>query len=161
MKLRKIGRMVGAAIAISVLVATLFGTGIMAQGINQIPGNTLSVTAETVHGHVNTPYSEICVQSSQYKPGQQIVWRVWVADKNGNTLTGSDLSSVTVTLPEGVTLNAEYGNHGPFGSFWAAVWTIPADYRVTGSLPYEVSAKALDGSKGRFDNSASILILSP
>ncbi len=159
MKLRKMWRAVGAAIAIGVLVTTLFGTGVLANGNDQRKGNSLSVIANTVTGGT-------CIENDIYHPGQEIVFRIWVTDLNGNALTGSDVSSVVVTLPEGVILDAHYGQHPPppappLAYFWTVGWTVPDGYRTTGSLPYEVAVTALDGSKGRFNNSNSILILSP
>ncbi len=163
MKLRKLWRMVGAAIAISVLVATLFGTATMAKGPVSEPGNSLSIEVETVHGHIGP--GAVCVPLSQYSPGDQIVWRIWVRDANSNLLDNTRLQSVFVNISgvqiPGGHLEAEYESHGPLGYFWSVVWTIPTDYAITGSLSFQVVAIAKDGSVGTLNDFGSILILSP
>lgn len=167
MKLRKLWGMMGAAIATSILLIAPLGNGILAKGNSQGKGNSLAITADAVFGALGAPSPElICVESNHYSPGDEIVWRVVVRDENGNPMDDTELRSVVVNLP-GNHLDAIYypgGHPVTFNGqdhFWTAVWTIPNVYRVTGSLPYQVAATANNGSKGRFNDAGSILILSP
>jgi hypothetical protein len=90
----------------------------------------------------------VCVLASQFKRGDQVVWRIRVLDPaTGQGLDDKALKSVQVQLADGQTLNARYGGHPPKGKpsdyFWSVSWKIPADY-PTGSLSYTVKAVGQD-----------------
>ncbi len=91
----------------------------------------------------------VCVLTSQFKRGDQVVWRIRVLDPaTGQGLDNKALKSVQVQLPDGQTFNARYGAHPPKGTptdhFWSVSWKVPADY-PTGSFSYTVHAAAQDG----------------
>ncbi len=96
-----------------------------------------------------------CVLTSQYKRGNQVVFRVRVYDPvTGKPVDDKALSSVTIALPDGQTFTAKYGGHpanNPVDSFWATSWVIPDNY-PTGTLNYTATAKSTDGRTGTFDN---------
>ncbi len=90
-----------------------------------------------------------CVLTSQFKRGDQVVWRIRVLDPaTGQGLDNKALKRVQVQLAGGQAFNARYGGHPPKGTptdhFWSVSWKIPADY-PTGSLSYTVNAVAEDG----------------
>lgn len=93
--------------------------------------------------------SPVCVLTSQFKHGDQVVWRIRVLDPaTGQALDNKALKAVQVQLPDGQKFNARYGGHPPKGTptdyFWAVSWKVPADY-PTGSFAYTVSAVGQDG----------------
>lgn len=95
----------------------------------------------------------VCVLSSQYKRGNQVVWRAKVIDPaTGKPLDGAVLKSVEVKLPDGQSFPMKYGPHPskePTDNFWATSWVIPDNY-PTGGLPYKILATANDGRTGEF-----------
>ena len=91
----------------------------------------------------------VCVLASQFKRGDQVVWRVRVLDAaTGKPLDDKGLKNLQVELPDGQKFSAKYGAHPPKGApsdyFWSAAWRIPADY-PTGSLSYTVTAVDVKG----------------
>ncbi len=99
--------------------------------------------------------SSSCVLTSQYKRGNQVVFRVRVYDPvTGKPMDDKALTSVDIALPDGQTFKAKYGGHPantPVDYFWATSWVIPDTY-PTGTLNYTATAKATDGRTGTFDN---------
>ena len=95
-----------------------------------------------------------CVLNSQYRRGNQVVFRVRVYDPvTGKPMDDKPLSSVIVSLPDGQTFNAKYSGHPantPADYFWATSWVIPDNY-TTGTLSYQATAKSVDGRSGTFD----------
>ena len=95
----------------------------------------------------------VCVLSSQYKRGNQVVWRAKVIDPaTGKPMNETALKAVVVKLPDGQTFEMKYGDHpknGPTDQFWATSWVIPDNY-ATGSFPYKITATANDGRTGEF-----------
>jgi hypothetical protein len=92
-----------------------------------------------------------CVLTSQFKHGQEVVWRVRVTDpKNGQNMDGKGLKSLVVELSDGQKLPMRYHAHPPGPSptdfFWAGTWTIPDNY-PTGSFSYKIVATGLDGQE--------------
>jgi hypothetical protein len=112
--------------------------------------SNLIVDANTVTGHAE---EVSCVLANQFKPGGHVVWRMKVHDPvTGQPMDDEALESVEISLPDGQTFEAEYGGHpasNPSDFFWATSWEIPEDY-PTGSLPYQVTATAVDGRTGTF-----------
>lgn len=114
----------------------------------------LILDANTTTGSGGTLKADaVCVLGSQFKRGQQVVWRIKVIDPaTGQPLDDKALQSVKIALPDGQTFDAKYGGHPaktPTDSFWATSWVVPQDY-PTGSLPYVVNAKSADGRTGKF-----------
>jgi hypothetical protein len=162
MKLRKMWMVLGVAIIIGILMATLFGTGIMAKDSNQAMGtNSLTVYANTALGFIPgiTNPSDACIELSKYLKGQEIVWRIRVLDEALRPMDDTQLKSVVVEIPGGPTLPATYGGHGmpePTDYFWAVAWIIPEDFS-TGTYPYQVVATALQGRRTGTFNDFNVL----
>ncbi len=131
--------------------------GATTEGQGPTAAPVLIVDANTVLGSEGIPEEEraakVCVLSSRFAPGEEVVWRIKVFDPaTGDTMDDTQLDSVVVELPDGQTFDAKYGGHpgdNATDSFWATSWEIPADY-PTGSLPYTVKASATDGRTGEF-----------
>lgn len=90
-----------------------------------------------------------CVLTSQFKRQEMVVWRIRVRDAAGQDLGEQDLQSLAVTLPDGQSFPARYGDHprdNPTDKFWAAAWRVPADY-PTGTFAYTVVAKDAKGAE--------------
>lgn len=158
MKLRKLWVMVGVALVISVLVAALFGTGIIAAG-NPGYGNSLSL-------NVSTRQEGTCAATNIYHPGDLVIWQIFVQDADGNYLSGNNtpLPSVFVNirgvqLPGGHLVAVPDPFAPPATPWWVATWTVPSDYAITGTLAYQVHAIAKNGTVGMFSDSTSTLIL--
>jgi hypothetical protein len=127
----------------------------------------LILDANTVMGAEGIPKSEaaqrVCVLSSRFIPGQQVVWQIRVYDPaTGKQMDDKALQLVTVALPDGKSFDAKYGGHPADNStdyFWTTGWEIPNGY-PTGSLQYTVKATAHDGRAGQFTqfNVASALL---
>ncbi len=138
---------------------TQTATQTVTQTVTSTPAVTaaknLILSSDMVSGAGGTvPSAAICVLTSQYKPGNQVVFRVRVYDPvTGQAMDNKSLSSVTITLPDGQSFKAKYSGHpakNPADSFWAASWVIPANYK-TGTLSYKATATANDGRTGTFD----------
>src|SRR5215475_9860399 len=99
----------------------------------------LFVEGDIVRG--NTPLGAtgpICVLTSQFKRGENVVFRIRVRNPQGKILDEKGISGIVVQLADGRQLRARYGGHpprNPTDFFFTAAWMIPADY-PTGSLGY-------------------------
>jgi len=148
LKLWKVGALV-AGIAVMATVTVACAGGKTAQ--------VLTVNADAVIGSagVKNP-QDICVVSSRFPQGESVVWRIKVFDPaTGQPMDDKALTSVMVSLKDGQTFTAKYGGHpGQPGvpvtdHFWSTAWAIPTSY-PTGSVPYTVTAKGVDGRTGTF-----------
>jgi hypothetical protein len=118
----------------------------------------LILQADAVMGAAGAPSpQEICVKSSQFQPGEDVVFRVKVYDPaTGQAMDDKALTSVVVALKDGQTFKAMYGGHpgGPGATptdyFWSVAWAIPETY-PTGSVPFTVTATSNDGRTGTFN----------
>lgn len=97
-----------------------------------------------------------CTQQSRFPQGGRIVWRMKVLDPvTGNYLSDKEISTFTITYPDGKTDKFAYGGHGgtkeaPQDMLWAVGFTIPVDY-PTGNFNVKIEAKATDGRVATFD----------
>jgi hypothetical protein len=115
----------------------------------------LILQADAVMGAAGAPSpGQICVQASQFQPGEDVVFRVKVFDPaTGQAMDDKALTSVVVSLADGQTFDAAYGGHpggNPTEFFWSTAWAIPAGY-PTGSVPFTATATSQDGRTGTFD----------
>ncbi len=148
-------------VGLGIILAGALATGLVACSSSQPPSTqqpqvakVLFVEGDIVTGSGGTVKATAsCVQQSQYKPGNQIVFRARVIDPaTGQPMDASTLKSVTVKLADGQTFEAKYGGHpgkAPTDSFWATSWVVPDSYS-TGSLNFEITAVANDGRTGTF-----------
>jgi hypothetical protein len=143
------GGVIALAIGVVALVAAACAGEPQAQSGPPAASN-LIVDANTVTG---SGEEVSCVLANQFRPGGHVVWRIKVYDPvTGQPMGNEALESVEVKLPDGQAFEAEYGGHPPNDStdfFWATGWEVPDDY-PTGSLPYQVTATAVDGRGGTF-----------
>lgn len=110
-----------------------------------------------------------CTQQSRFPQGGRIVWRMKALDPiSGKYLDDKQISTFTITYPDGKTDVLKYAGHGgtkenPQDFLWAVGYTVPLDY-PTGAFNVKIQAKSLDGAVGVFDQfkvSAAQLIIVP
>jgi hypothetical protein len=90
----------------------------------------------------------ICVLNSQFKRGENVVFRVRVRTVAGQLLDDKGIKGITVELTDGRKLQARYGGHPPrtpTDFFWTAAWMIPESF-PTGTLGYKVTAADMQGN---------------
>ena len=90
----------------------------------------------------------ICVLNSQFKRGENVVFRVRARNAKGEPLDDKQLKSMAVELSDGRKLTGRYGGHPPrtpTDFFWTAAWMIPMDY-PTGTLGYKVTITDMAGN---------------
>ena len=90
----------------------------------------------------------ICVLNSQFKRGENVVFRMRVRTPTGQFLDEKGIKSITVELTDGQKFNARFGGHPPrqpTDFFWTAAWMIPKDF-PTGTLGYKITATDLAGN---------------
>lgn len=154
-----------------VAMAAMASLGALSQGAEK--DAPLILVADTVFGIEGIPEAEIpqkiCILSSRFNPGQQIVWRVKVYDpRTGQAMDETTLDVVEVILPGEQILKARYGPHPAppqeaTDFFWSTSWVIPEEY-PSGSLSHTIRAKAKDGRSGefaQFNVAPSLLIIQP
>ncbi len=173
MQLRRLWR-IGATAAVVGVVALVAAACAGGQTATPTPkvAQTLILQADAVIGTVGVKNpADICVQSSRFPQGGDVVWRIKVYDPaTGQPMDDKALNSVVVSLKDGQTFKAQYGPHPgappgqpqppPTDYFWTAAWVIPNSY-PTGSVPYTVAATSKDGRTGTFSefNVAPSLLL--
>jgi len=154
-----------------VAMAAMASLGALSQGAEKdVP---LILVSDTVLGIEGIPEAEIrqkvCILSSRFNPGQQIVWRVRVYDpRTGQVMDETTLDVVQVILPGEQILKAHYGPHprppqDATDFFWSTSWVIPQEY-PQGSLSYTIRAESKDGRTGefaQFNVAPSLLIILP
>ena len=97
-----------------------------------------------------------CTQQSRFPQGGRIVWRMKALDPiSGKYLDDKQISSFTITYPDGKTDVLKYAGHGgtkesPQDFLWAVGYTVPLDY-PTGTFNVKIQAKSLEGAVGTFD----------
>jgi hypothetical protein len=90
----------------------------------------------------------ICVLNSQFKRGENVVFRVRARNLKGEPLDDKAIKSMTVELSDGRKLPGRYGGHPPrtpTDFFWTAAWMIPEGY-PTGTLGYKVTITDMEGN---------------
>jgi hypothetical protein len=90
----------------------------------------------------------ICVLNSQFKRGENVVFRVRIRNTMGQILDDKSIKSITVELSDGQKFNGRYGGHPPrqpTDFFWTAAWMIPKDF-PTGTLGYKVTVTDMEGN---------------
>ena len=114
----------------------------------------LFIEGDIVRG--NTPLGAtgpICVLASQFKRGENVVFRIRVRNSQGKPLDEKSLKSIVVELADGRKLPSRYGGHPPrtpTDFFWTSAWMIPQDY-PTGSLGYSITATDMDGNSVKWE----------
>lgn len=124
----------------------------------------LVIVGDTIRGKLGLNEVEVllqgpglhCTQQSRFPQGGRIVWRMKALDPvTGKYLDDKEISSFTITFPDGKTDKLAYGGHGgtkekPEDFLWAVGYTVPLDY-PTGAFNVKIEAKASDGRIGTFD----------
>ena len=122
----------------------------------------LFVEGDIVRG--NTPLGAtgpICVLTSQFKRGENVVFRIRVRNLQGKPLDAAGIKSIEVELADGRKLPTRYGGHPPrqpTDFFWTAAWMIPENY-PTGSLGYSITATDMDGQHRQMGAAARVPLL--
>lgn len=130
----------------------------------------LIVAGDTVRGHIPSEFGPLCAVTSQWHPGELVVWRFRIWDpETGSQLPGNpedlvislpdadELASLvegltaTVHLSDGQSFPARFAGHGGEGDakadyFWTTSWEIPVDY-PTGALEDWVTVEWSEGDK--------------
>lgn len=126
--------------------------------------NVLVVVGDTIRGNLGLNEVEKvltapgihCTQQSRFPQGGRIVWRMKALDPiSGKYLDDKQISSFTITYPDGKTDVLKYAGHGgtkenPQDFLWAVGYTVPLDY-PTGAFNVKIQAKSLEGAVGTFD----------
>ena len=138
------------AFAVAVSVAALVANApAQAQDIQK-----LFVESDIVRG--NTPLGAtgpICVLTSQFKRGENVVFRIRVRNLQGKPLDMAGIKSIEVELADGRKLPTRYGGHPPrqpTDFFWTAAWMIQENY-PTGSLGYSITATDMEGNTVKWE----------
>jgi hypothetical protein len=138
----------GGATFLSTMVATNFEAA-------ADTGQAYVIVADVVRGSQNPVGGPVCVETSVFKPGEQVVWRAAVFDtKTGQAITDPTGFTVTVT-PEGQSaISMAYGAHPAKAaasdqiSFWTGAWAIPPN--INGKLIYAIDVTGPNG-KGQLN----------
>jgi hypothetical protein len=133
----------GGAAVLSSMVATNYEQAIA-------DGQAYVIVADVVRGSQN-PQGPVCVETSVFKPGEQVVWRAVVFDvKTGQAVTDPTGFTMTVT-PEGQdAIKMEYGAHPAKAaaadqiSFWTGAWALTPN--ISGKLIYEIDVTGPNGA---------------
>jgi len=144
-------------------VATSPAAPAQTQAAPAVP-KVLVVVGDTIRGNLGLNEVEKlltapgihCTQQSRFPQGGRIVWRMKALDPiSGKYLDDKQISSFTITYPDGKTDALKYAGHGgtkenPQDFLWAVGYTVPLDY-PTGTFNVKIQAKSLDGAIGTFD----------
>ena len=135
-----------ATFSATALSAAVFGLANVAQAQE---AQKLFLDGDLVRGNTALGATgPICVLNSQFKRGENVVFRVRVRTVTGQLLDDKGIKGITVELTDGRKLQARYGGHPPrtpTDFFWTAAWMVPADY-PTGTLGYKVTATDMQGN---------------
>lgn len=124
------------------------------------------VQVDLVRGSDN-PTGTVCVQTSVFKQGEELVWRARVIETSTGREIGDEGKSqaeiaernlkVTAYLENGMNFPLKYGQHpgrpkegDPVKWFWTTNWKIPLEY-PTGTLKWWVVVTDKAGAFVRFD----------
>ena len=144
-------------------VATSPAAPAQTQAAPAVP-KVLVVVGDTIRGNLGLNEVEKvltapgihCTQQSRFPQGGRIVWRMKALDPiSGKYLDDKQISSFTITYPDGKTDVLKYAGHGgtkenPQDFLWAVGYTVPLDY-PTGAFNVKIQAKSLEGAVGTFD----------
>ena len=140
--------------AVKIVAAVSFAAVVSCVSAQAQEIQKLFVEGDIVRG--NTPLGAtgpICVLTSQFKRGENVVFRIRVRNPQGKILDDKGVSGIVVQLADGRQLPVRYGGHpprNPTDFFFTAAWMIPADY-PTGSLGYSVTATDLNGDSVKWE----------
>lgn len=156
--------------------AVLLWFAVIVAAIPLLPAGTASagpqgklvywVMADLVRG-VTQPTAAICLQTSVFKAGEQVVWRVRVLDVSTGQDPGEEGKNQVAIVERGLKVTAyletgqgfamRYGQHPgrpkPGESvvwLWSTAWNIPDDY-PSGRLKWWVVVTDKTGAFVRFD----------
>jgi hypothetical protein len=122
---------------------------VLAPAVQAQEPQKLFIEGDIVRG--NTPLGAtgpICVLTSQFKRGENVVFRIRVRNTFGQILDDKGIKSITVELADGQKFNGRYGGHPPrepTDFFWTAAWMIPKEF-PTGTLGYKVTVTDMQGN---------------
>lgn len=103
-----------------------------------------------VSGGTHTPNEGPCSLQSRFYHGQKVIFRIKVVNpQTGAEMNGSQLSGVSVKLPNGKSVKAQYRHHGN-GTFWIAPWTIPSSY-PSGTVNYQIAVNGSNAKAVRYN----------
>jgi hypothetical protein len=134
-------------------------TAVVATFVADIPAQAQDLQKLFVEGDIvrgNTPLGAtgpICVLTSQFKRGENVVFRIRVRNPQGKPLDTAGIKSIEVELADGRKLPTRYGGHPPrqpTDFFWTAAWMIPENY-PTGSLGYSITATDMAGNTVKWE----------
>jgi len=112
-------------------------TAVVATFVAHVPAKAQDLQKLFVEGDIvrgNTPLGAtgpICVLTSQFKRGENVVFRIECAIRRASRSTRPGIKSIEVELADGRKLPTRYGGHPPrqpTDFFWTAAWMIPENY---------------------------------
>ena len=156
------GRIVLACL-ILVLAVPVMSAGMVAAGPARV---AYIVMVDLVRGSFE-PTGTVCVQTSVFKQGEEVVWRARVIETGNGREIGDDGKNqaeiaerslkVTAYLENGMSFPLKYGQHpgrpregDPVKWFWTTAWKISPEY-PTGTLKWWVVTTDKAGAFVRFD----------
>jgi len=110
-----------------------------------------TVTAGPGESKFNVDASKYCTQSSSFRRGMHIVWRVIASDNTGKELHATDVATAVLKVPGAADVNFRFGLHGGATGawFWTAAWDVPPDYPL-GAVDFTVQFTTNGGKSGTF-----------
>ncbi|MDO8615260.1 MAG: hypothetical protein Q7T33_05930 [Dehalococcoidia bacterium] len=110
-----------------------------------------TVTAGAGESKFNVDADRYCTQSSSFRRGMHIVWRVIASDNTGKELHATDVATAVLKVPGAEDVTFKFGLHGGATGawFWTAAWDVPPDYPL-GAVDFTVEFTTNDGKSGAF-----------
>ena len=169
MRERIVRRLLMVILAFGLVPMAIFAAG----DIEESSDGRIVLYSDMVRGHTNPTMGPTCALSSQYLPGESIVWRIRLFDTASNSVLpksteellaeapdGDALAAmvegvdVAVHLSDGQIFPAHFGAHSgaePTDYFWTTMWEVSDEY-PTGTLDYWVTVDVAEsGMSARYD----------
>jgi hypothetical protein len=108
-----------------------------------------TVTSSAGESPLHVDADRYCTQSSAFRRGMHVVFRVTAFDNTGKELQPADMQSAVLKVPGNDDLKLNYGQHAPGIWFWTVAWNVPLDYPL-GVVDFSVVFATNSGKTGTF-----------